>query len=129
MFTSCNRHKASVYNVQEQPDYYQYYILNDDDGKAFVFHPDKSVDIYEGIAREHLRGVYTCHFPKVTVTITEIDSVLLPELRTVREVPTAYEYPLWFNENADTLCCNTEMGVLKLPASNWFSLFLFRMGL
>ena len=52
----------------------RYYVYNDDDGCAFVFHNDGSVDIYEFIWREHIRGTYICNFPQVSITITELDS-------------------------------------------------------
>ncbi len=110
----------------------RYYVYNDDDGCAFVFHNDSSVDIYEFIWREHIRGTYICNFPQVSITITELDSGTRPEMRYYNEAPFAYPDSLWFSSQSDTLYRYNPSYIrdtIPLTTSNWLEFMLFRIGL
>jgi hypothetical protein len=110
----------------------RYYVYNDDDGCAFVFYNDGSVDIYEFFWREHIRGTYICNFPQVSITITELDSGTRPEIRYYNEAPSAYPDSLWFSSQSDTLYRYNPSYIrdtIPLTTSNWLDFMLFRIGL
>ena len=110
----------------------RYYIYDDDDGCAFVFHNDGSVDIYEFISREHIRGTYIYDFPQVFITITELDSEIEPEIRYYNETPFAYQDSLWFSSQSDTLYRYNPSSIrdtIPLTMANWLDFMFFRIGL
>ena len=113
----------------QQPYVEKYYVHDDDDGHACIFHADSTVDLYICITREHVRGIYTCDFPNVSITITEIDNAMTPELRIYTEVPMAYPYPLWFSLNADTLYREGNNYTEKMTPTSWSHFMLYRIGL
>ena len=110
----------------------RYYVYDDDDGCAFIFHNDGSVDIYEFFWREHIRGTYICNFPQVSITITELDSGTRPEIRYYNEAPFVYQDSLWFSSQSDTLYRYNPSYIrdtIPLTTSNWLDFMLFRIGL
>ena len=123
-----------VASCSEPPYVDRYYVYDDDDGCAFIFHNDGSVDIYEFIFREHIRGTYICDFPQVSVTITELDSEMHPEIRYYNEAPFVYQDSLWFSSQSDTLYKKYNdnspyRSTLPLTTTNWLGFMLFRIGL
>ena len=120
---------AACTKQYNQPYIEKYYVHDDDDGTACIFHADSTVDLYICITREHVRGIYTCDFPNVSITITEIDNAMTPELRIYTEVPMAYPYPLWFSLNADTLYREHNNYTEKMTPTSWSHFMLYRIGL
>lgn len=121
-----------VASCSKPPYIDRYYVYDDDDGCAFIFHNDGSVDIYEFFWREHIRGTYICNFPQVSITITELDSGTRPEIRYYNEAPFVYQDSLWFSSQSDTLYRYNPSYIrdtLPLTTSNWLDFMLFRIGL
>lgn len=121
-----------VASCSKPPYVDRYYVYNDEDGCAFIFHNDGSVDIHEFFWREHIRGTYICNFPQVSITITELDSGTRPEIRYYNEAPFVYQDSLWLSSQSDTLYRYNPSYIrdtIPLTTTNWLGFMLFRIGL